>query len=181
MTAEDHRSRIPAPTPVTLPAARTAVLVLDLTAHGEPSPARQKYLERLGDFLDRARLGGVVLCFTGISIRPEEPVEEQLHRREDEPLFLPPAYDKFYGGEIARFLDDHDVTNVVITGAATNVAVMYTASAAVRHHHFTPYVPIDGAFVEDPYRHEYALYQLSVLPSPPRPVVFTMLEGLAFF
>ncbi|HUY06923.1 MAG TPA: isochorismatase family protein [Acidimicrobiales bacterium] len=173
-------SRIPVPTGATLPAATTAALVLDLTSHGPAAPERVSYLERVGNWLDYAREKGLPICYTGISLRMTEDADPLLRRRSDEPLWYPAAYDKFYGGEIVEFLTNHKTENIVILGSATNNCVMYTATTAARHHAYEIYVPIDGSYVEDPYRHEYALYQLSILPSAPKKVQFTTLDTTTF-
>ncbi len=180
MVTDSQQSRIPVPTSVELPASTTAVLVLDLTSHGPAADERARYLARVGDFLDYARSHRVPICFTGISLRMTEDADPLLRRREDEPLWYPAAYDKFFGGEILEFLDLHGALNIVILGSATNNCVMYTATTAARHHSYEIVVPIDGSYVEDPYRHEYALYQLSILPSAPKKIQFTTLETTTF-
>jgi hypothetical protein len=180
MSTEHVESRIPVPSAAELVSGETAVLVLDLTSHGPAAPERAAYLSRVGDFLDYARLNSVPICFTGISLRTSEDADPLLKRREDEPLWYPAAYDKFYGGEILEFLTENETKNIVILGSATNNCVMYTATTAARHHAYEIIVPIDGSYVEDPYRHEYALFQLSILPSAPKKIQFTTLASTKF-
>lgn len=180
MTTESEQSRIPVPTSAELVADKTAVLVLDLTSHGPAAEERASYLARVGDFLDYSRSKGVPICYTGISLRMTEDADPLLRRRTDEPLWYPAAYDKFFGGELLGFLDEHQSENIVILGSATNNCVMYTATTAARHHAYEIIVPIDGSYVEDPYRHEYALYQLSILPSAPKKIQFTTLATTTF-
>ena len=180
MSSEKIESRIPVPSGVDLVSDESAVLVLDLTSHGPTAQERADYLSRVGDFLDYARNNSVPICYTGISLRSTEDADPLLRRREDEPLWYPAAYDKFYGGELLGFLNDHGSQNIVILGSATNNCVMYTATTAARHHPYEIIVPIDGSYVEDPYRHEYALFQLSILPSAPKKVQFTTLATTKF-
>lgn len=180
MTTKSEQSRIPVPTSAELVAIKTAVLVLDLTSHGPPAQERAEYLARVADFLDYARSKGVPICYTGISLRMTEDADPLLRRRAEEPLWYPAAYDKFFGGEILGFLDEHHSENIVILGSATNNCVLYTATTAARHHPYEIIVPIDGSYVEDPYRHEYALYQLSILPSAPKKIQFTTLGATTF-
>lgn len=180
MVEQTQESRIPTPTTAELPSDRSAILVLDLTSHGPAAPERAAYLERVGEYLEYARSKNVPICYTGISLRVGEPADPALKRRDDEPLWYPEAYDKFYGGEIQAFLTEHGTENIVIMGSATNNCVMYSATTAARHLPYEIYVPIDGSYVEDPYRHEYALFQLSIIPSPPKKINFTTLEGTTF-
>lgn len=180
MTTQSTQSRIPTPSPVELAAKRSAILVLDLTSHGPAAPERAHYLACVGDYLDYGRSKEVPICYTGISLRATEDADPLLRRRPEEPLWFPAAYDKFFGGEILEFLAQHQTENIVILGSATNICVMYTATTAARHHPFEIVVPIDGSYVEDPYRHEYALYQLSILPSAPKKVHFSTMDTTTF-
>lgn len=180
MTVDTTSSRIPLPSKAELKSLTSAILVLDLTSHGAPDAERGEYLRRVGGFLDYARTKHVPICYTGISLRATEDADPLLGRRDDEPIWYPAAYDKFYGGEILAFLEQHGTESIVILGSATNNCVLYTATTAARHLPFEVIVPIDGSYVEDPYRHEYALYQLSVLPRPPKTVQFSTLATTTF-
>lgn len=178
---EAQQSRIPQPNPARLAAATTAVLVLDLTAPSEtPSPARQKFLADVGDFLERARGAEVPVIFTGTYSQRGAPADPILKRRELEPLCYPDGFDKFTGGELRRLLEERRAQNLVVTGASTNVCVMYTATTAARNYHYNVYIPLDGVYSEIAYHHEYALHQLSVLPTSATPVRFTTLSTIEF-
>jgi nicotinamidase-related amidase len=173
--------RIPAPSPARLPAADTAVLVLDVTA-AEPGShnAHNSILPALGPFLARARAAGVPIVFTGARTQLGRPVEPALGRREDEPLLYPDAFDKFKPGELLPVIEGYGATNLVVTGGAVNMAVMYTATAAARDHHLQVYIPLDGVYSHDAYRYEYGLYQLTILPGSTVAPRFTTLEEITF-
>jgi nicotinamidase-related amidase len=179
----ESTSRVPAPSPARIEAATAAVLVLDLTLFGGRSnPHHESILPQMAEFLDRARAAKVPIVFTGASTAEGQPVEPALRRREEEPVIYPGSYDKFRPGELRPLLDQHGVKEVVITGGAANMAVMYTATAAARDEHYQAYIPLDGVYTPDEYRYEYSLYQLTVLPGgslviPPR---FTTLRDISF-
>ena len=178
---ETEPSRVPPPSPARLEAATTAVLVLDLTAPREPPDAeRAKLLANLGAFLERARAAAVPIFFTGIVLQIGAPADPALERRESEPLQYPDGFDKFIGGGLQRWLEDRGTKTLVITGGATNVAVMYTATAALRSYHYQVVIPADGVYSPDAYRYEYALYQLTVLPGGTPPAQFTTLGMIEF-
>jgi nicotinamidase-related amidase len=61
-------------------------------------------------------------------------------------------------------LEPRAIDTLIITGSASNVAVLYTATAAARIHRYQVIVPVDGINARTEYAHEYSLYQLSVLP-----------------
>jgi nicotinamidase-related amidase len=168
---------------VALEAATAAVLVLDMTTYGGRSnPAHESILPQLAEFLDRARAAKVPIVFTGASTAEGQPVEEALKRREDEPLIYPGSYDKFRPGELRPILERHGVKEVVITGGAANMAVMYTATGAARDEHYQAYIALDGVYSHDDYRFEYAMYQLTILPGGNRVMLpkFTTLRDISF-
>src|SRR5205814_93233 len=130
-------------------------------------------------FYDRARAARVRIIHTGIVIRPDEPPEAGLGRREDEPLLYPDAYDKFMDERFRALVAEGGTRNLVITGGGINNAVMYTATGAARNHGYDVYIPYDGVY-GTPYAQEYAVHQLSQLPSIRHPVQFTTLSLITF-
>lgn len=176
-----QQSRIPEPHPARLEVATTAVLVLDLTTPATaPEPARQQFIADVGGFLEKARGAQVPVIFTGMYSQRDAAPEPLLERRETEPLLYPDGFDKFTGGELQRLLVERRVQNVVVTGASTNICVMYTATTAARIYHYNVYIPLDGVYSEIAYQHEYALHQLSVLPTSATPPRFTTLSMIEF-
>jgi len=159
----------PEPQGVTVSHAATAVLVLDLNARcQDPNEVCSKLMQPLGEFLDRVRVAAVPVIFSvSLSFKgtPMGEVAAPLNRWEDEPVLHPDAFDKFAGGELRQFLNDHDVENLVIVGSLTNVAVLYTATAAARVHRYNVIIPLDGVNAKTQYEHEYAIHQLSILPA----------------
>jgi nicotinamidase-related amidase len=177
----DPESRIPNPKAARLDARHGAVLVLDMTLYTSgPNPHHEPILAALAEFLERARQAHVPVIFTGARTQLGQPVEPALKRRPEEPLIYPDAFDKFKPGELRPLLDRHDVKELVITGGAVNMAVMYTATAAARDEHYQVYIPLDGVYAHDAYRYEYALYQLTVLPGATIPPRFTLLADIEF-
>jgi nicotinamidase-related amidase len=165
---EEKAPKKPEPTPVEASSRTAAVLVLDMSARCEdPELACHALLPGLAGFLEKARAARVPVIFSVSASQrgtPMERVAGPLQRREDEPVIYPDGFDKFAGGELQRLLESKGTKTLIITGSATNVAVMYTATAAARIHRYEVIVPVDGVNARSQYAHEYALYQLSVLP-----------------
>lgn len=110
-----------------------------------------------------------------------EKVAEPLQRREDEPIIYPDGFDKFTGGDLQRILEAAGIETLIITGSATNVAVLYTATVAARIHRYKVIVPVDGVNARSSYAHDYSLYQLSVLPGGVyQRIHFSTLAGISF-
>jgi nicotinamidase-related amidase len=170
---------------VCLDPADSAIAVLDLSVRcDDENQACHELLEEVGGFLDRARAARVPIIFTASHRArgtPEGEVAAGLRRQDGEPVIYPDAFDKFHSGELREFLAARNVVNLVVVGSATNNAVMYTASSAARVHRYNVIIPIDGVNSGNPYEHEYALHQLSVLPrGSATPVQFTALSMVTF-
>jgi nicotinamidase-related amidase len=182
---EEKQPKGPQAKPVAVDPQTTAVLVLDLSARCEdPKLTCAAILAPVAEFLERARVAGAPIVFT-ISASavgtPLDRVAAPLKRRKSEPVVHPDAFDKFHGGEIKRILDEWGVKTVIVVGSATNVAVLYTATGAARIHRYDVIVPVDGVNARTAYAHEYALYQLSVLPAGVhRRFRFTTLSSTSF-
>jgi nicotinamidase-related amidase len=166
--AKEKPPKRPEPGPVEANSRTTAVLVLDMSARCEdPELTCHALLPGLAGFLEKARAAGVEIIFSVSASQrgtPMEKVASPLGRRESEPIVYPDGFDKFTGGELQRILEQKGAKCLIILGSATNVAVLYTATTAARIHRYEVVVPVDGVNARTQYAHEYALYQLSVLP-----------------
>ena len=126
----------PEPKPLTLESKSTAILVLDLNARcDDPKQVCSKITAPLGDFLDKARAAAVPIIYTVSAAAKGQPIGElaaPLRRKENETVIYPDAFDKFFGGELQTFLKDKGAKTLIITGSATNNAVLHTATTAAR-------------------------------------------------
>ena len=57
---------------------------------------------------------------------------------------------------------------MIVCGASSNQAVMYTATAAVRPFGYDCVIPVDGLIARGDYEHEFTLHQFTILPAAPR-------------
>ncbi|MGH7767136.1 MAG: cysteine hydrolase family protein, partial [Candidatus Binatia bacterium] len=167
-TAKEKTPKQPEPRPVEVDRQTTGVLVLDMSARCEdPESTCHPLLPGVAAFLDAARAAAAPIIFSVSASQrgtPMERVAAPLQRRDTEPVIYPDGFDKFTGGELQRMLEQKAVKSLIILGSATNVAVLYTATTAARIHRYEVIVPVDGVNARSEYAHEYALYQLSVLP-----------------
>src|SRR6476620_7242211 len=166
--AEEGPNR-PEPKPVMLDSKSTAILVLDLNARcDDPKQVCSKITATLGDFLDKARTAAVPIIYTVSAAAKGTPIGElaaPLRRKESESVIYPDAFDKFFGGELQAFLKDKGAKTLIITGSATNNAVLYTATTAARMYRYNIVIPMEGVNASTRYEQEYAIHQFTVLPS----------------
>lgn len=186
MVSKEEWPNLPEPQPVILPRRSTAVLVLDMNRECEDPHAEVHHdlLNRIASFLDRVRQGRLPIVFT-ISLMnkggPLGEVASPLKRRAEDSVLHPDGFDKFTGGELERLLRGYGTEHLIIVGRSTNVAVMYTATAAARVHKFHAVVPMDGVAARRDYENHYALHQLSIIPrSVIVPITFSLLDQITF-
>jgi nicotinamidase-related amidase len=139
----------PNPTPITLHPRSTAVVVLDMSTRcHDPKECCSKLLQPLGEFVERVRSFQVPIIFTvsasakGTAMGEVAPA---LKRRASEPVLYPDAFDKFTGGELLECLNRWGAKTLIVIGSSTNIAVLYTCSAAARVHNFEIVLPLDGS------------------------------------
>lgn len=158
----------PEPVSVTVDPKTTALLVLDLNARCEnPEEPCHQLVEPVGQFLARAREVQMAIIYTAASRYEGTPSARMPHafaQRDDEPVIFPAAFDKFYGGELQSFLSVRGARTLIVTGASSNQAVLYTATAAVRPFGYDVIIPVDGMVARGDYEHEFTLHQFTILP-----------------
>ena len=159
----------PNPIDVTVDAKTTGLLVLDLNARCEdPKEPCHKLVEPVGKFLLRAREAGIFIVYTVADRYQGTPLGKMpkaFAQKDSEPVIFPAAFDKFYGGELQPLLQAHGIKTLIVTGAASNQAVLYTATAAVRPFGYDVIIPTDGLVARGDYEHEYTLHQFTILPA----------------
>ncbi len=158
----------PTPVEVTVDAKTTGLLVLDLNARCEDSKEPcHKLVEPVARFLTRAREAGIFIAYTAADRYEGTPLERMptaFQHREDEPVIFPAAFDKFYGGQLHHLLTARDLKTLIVAGASSNQAVLYTATAAVRPFGFDVIIPVDGIIARGDYEQEFTLHQFTILP-----------------
>ena len=159
----------PSPIDVTVDAKTTGLLVLDLNARCEdPKEPCHKLVEPVAKFLPRAREAGIFIVYTVADRYQETPLGKMpkaFAQKDSEPVIFPAAFDKFYGGELHHLLTARGLKTLIVTGASSNQAVLYTATAAVRPFGYEVIIPIDGLIARGDYEHEYTLHQFTILPA----------------
>ena len=134
--------------------------------------------------LERARAAGTLIAFTiphPWKGKPHGQVYSGFERRPCEPVFFPPSFDKFAGGELQSLLSLYDIKTLILTGGKANMAILYTATTAVRPYKYDIVLPVDGIAATTDYEKEYTLYQFRAYPGGyPKRFTFTKLDMISF-
>jgi nicotinamidase-related amidase len=184
LAAQEGPNR-PEAKPLTLDGKTTAVMVLDLNARcHDAAQVCSKITVAIGEFLEKARAAAVPIIYSVSASAKGKPIGEvasPLKRKESEPVIYPDGFDKFNGGELEKFLKEKGAKTVIVTGASTNSAVLYTATTAARMHRYNVVVPMDGVAATSKYEQEYSFHQFTVLPSDAhKQFQFTNLRMITF-
>lgn len=176
---------VPRSTEVTLPADRTAVLVIDMqNDFVAPDGAlrvedAEGTVPTIAAVLERARAVGARVAYTQDWHPPGDPefdhwpqhvvmgtwgaeIVPELAPRDGERVLRKPRYDGFYGTQLDHLLRLWGVTHVVILGTVANICVLHTAgSAALRWFDVT--VVEDGISAITPFDLHATLRQVTFL------------------
>jgi nicotinamidase-related amidase len=168
-TLEAGTPNKPEPKAMTLKASSTGVAVLDMHARAEePGTISNKLLPGLSLFLDRGRKSRVPIIYTTSLVErdgPHDRIARPLNRLETEPVIYPDSFDKFISGELHQYLQSKGVQSLIVVGAATTFAVLYTVTAAARVYKYNVVIPMDGVLARTRYEQEYSFHQMTILPS----------------
>src|SRR5262245_11489899 len=175
----------PEPMPLTLDSKSTAILVLDLNARcDDPKQVCSKIVAPVGDFLDKARSASVPIIYTVSASAKGKPIGElaaPLKRKEGETIIYPDGFDKFMGGELQTLLKEKGTKTLIITGASTNAAVLYSSTTAARLYRYNIILPMDGVIADRKYEQEYSFHQFTVLTGEAnKQFQFTILSMVTF-
>lgn len=143
----------------------TALLVLDieeLTCNEKSRPRCLKIVPGIAAFLAKARSAGMPVAHSLTRRGTPETILPPVQPKKGEPVFQA-SVDKFVGTELEQFLTSKGVKTVIVTGTASNGAVLHTAvGAAIRG--FDVVVPVDGMSGASLYEEQYTVYHIAAAP-----------------
>lgn len=184
---------------VSLPARRTAVVVVDMQndfAHPNGrlfAPAARDIIPRIAALLEKARRSGVRVVYTQDTHYRDDPVEfpiwgehvvkgswgwqivDELKPREGDVVVEKMRYDAFFGTPLDHVLRMYGVQHLVVTGTVANICVLHTVASA-RLRLYDVVVPIDAIAALNEFDYAAALRQMDFLYR----VTLTKTEGVEF-
>jgi nicotinamidase-related amidase len=154
-TIVDKWASVPAPPapalkPVTVNPQTTALLMLDfMNQNCGKRPACVATLPTMKKLLTEARAARMPVIYSITPNTTTADVMADVAPLPDEP-WVQAGPDKFLNTDLAKILKDKGVQTVIVTGTASNGAVLFTgAGAAFRG--MNVIVPVDGMSAVDPY------------------------------
>ncbi|MFU8889361.1 MAG: cysteine hydrolase family protein [Trueperaceae bacterium] len=176
---------IPVDERVRLPAARTAVVVVDMQndfAHPRGAlygEAAERAIPRIAEVVARARAAGARVVYTQDWHGEDDPefavwgeharagswgaqIVDALAPHDGDEVIRKLRYDAFYGTPLDHRLRVLGIDELVVVGTVANICVLHTAgSAALRHYGVT--LVEDAVAALDPFDHAATLRQVTFL------------------
>jgi len=162
----DSVKALPAPAlkPVTVDAKTTALVIFDMTNQfcGPRYTRCPQIVPTVKKLLTEARAKGALVVYTSIPNVGKTEVVKDLEPAATDP-FIQSFLDKFLNSDLEKTLKDKGVTTVIMTGLASNGAILYTASEAAQKG-FNIVVPIDAITAITRYAEQFTVWQLGNAP-----------------
>ena len=171
----------PALKPVTVDPKTTALLVLDMM---NQYCGPQRYTRCPGmiptvkKLLTEARAKGAMVVYTSIPQFAKTDVVKDLAPSGNEP-FVQSFLDKFLNSDLEKTLKEKGITTVIMTGLASNGAILYTSSEAAQKG-FSIVVPVDAITAITPYAEQFSVWQFGNAPIISAKITLTKSDMIKF-
>jgi nicotinamidase-related amidase len=159
--------------------AGTALLLLDFEDRTvAPRPRAKATLPRVRRLLDLARGSGLLVAYSNTGAGSPATILPELEPLPGEHV-VKASVDKFFGTDLEAYLKGKGIKQVIITGIATEGAVLGTSiGASLRG--FKVIVPVDGTASSDPYAEQYVAWHLLNAPGVRGNVTLTRSDMIGF-
>jgi nicotinamidase-related amidase len=174
--------------PVTIDAVNTALLILDFNGAQDPTkgPCNAKTKPRclvsvpkVQKLIADARAKGVFVVYSlGGSGTPQD-IATDIAPLANDPV-VKSGPNKFVGTNLDKLLDDKCIKTVIVTGTASEGAVLDTATDAALRKGMNIVVPVDGMSSTDLYAEQYVAWHLTHAPGVSAKVTLTKINMIKF-
>ena len=165
--------------PVTIDPKTTALLMLDfMNQNCGKRPRCLDTIPAMKKLLTEARAHKVPVVYSIIANSTPADVIKDVAPAADEPHVLS-GPDKFLRTDLEKILKDKGITTVIVTGTASNGAVLYTASGAV-FRGMNVIVPVDGLSAAEAYADLASVFMFMNAPQVSAKTTLTKTEMINF-
>jgi nicotinamidase-related amidase len=167
--------------PVTVDAKTTALLAFDIVKpfcnaqHYAGCPAMVPTVKKL---VTEARAKGVTIVYTSVPPVPKTAIVDELTPAASDP-FVQSWTDKFLDTDLEKILKDHGISTLIVTGLASNGAVLETASEAALKN-FKVVVALDATTATSTYAEQFVAWQLANGPIISKNITLTASDMIKY-
>jgi nicotinamidase-related amidase len=164
---------------VTVDPKTTALLMLDfMNQNCGKRPACVASIPAVKKLLTAARAAKASVIYSIIGNSTTADVIKDVAPMADEP-HVQAGPDKFLNTDLAKILKDKGIQTVIVTGTASNGAVLFTAAGAAMRG-LKVIVPIDGMSAADPYADLSTAYTFATAPLVSAKSTLTKIDMIKF-
>jgi nicotinamidase-related amidase len=172
---------------VTLDPKSSALLLLDFNGHEEASsgpcnkttkPRCLASIPRIKELLDKARAAGVLVVYSLSSNGTPGDIQPEIAPAAGDPV-VKSGPDKFIQTDLRDLLALRGVKTVVVTGTASEGAVLDTGTDAALHG-MNIVVPVDGMSSTELYAEQYVAWHLTHAPGVTQKTTLTRMDMIGF-
>jgi nicotinamidase-related amidase len=165
--------------PVIVDPKTTALLMLDFMYQNcGKRPRCITSIPAVEKLLDEARAAKVMVVYAIITGTTTADVIKEVAPTVDEPWIRSGA-DKFINTDLEKMLKDKGIQTVIVTGTASNAAVLFTAAGAAQRG-MNAIVPVDGMSGIDAYADLTTAYMIATAPVISAKSILTKIDMIKF-
>ncbi|MFT4181254.1 MAG: isochorismatase family protein [Rhizobium sp.] len=179
----------PAPSlkPVTVDLKTTALLLLDFNGAQDPAkgpcnkntkPRCLASLPKVKSLLDAARAKDVFVVYSLAGAGEPQDIATVLAPLASDPI-VKSGPDKFIGTNLRSILADKGIKTVIVTGTASEGAVLDTATDAALNG-MNIILPVDGMSSTEPYGEQYVAWHMVNAPGVAQKTTLTRIDMIKF-
>lgn len=177
----------PALKPVDVKASETALLLLDFNGAQNPEkgPCNTKTKERciaslpkVEKLMKEARASGVSVVYSITGGATAGDIATVLAPKEGDPVVQSGA-NKFINTDLEKILKDKGIKTVIVTGTASEGAVLNTAAYAALKG-MNVILPVDGMSSANPYAEQYVVWHFANAPGVSAKTTLTAIDEIKF-
>jgi nicotinamidase-related amidase len=128
--------------------------------------------------LDKARAKGVLVVYSIILHHAPSDIRPEVAPMPDEPI-VSSGPNKFLNTDLRDILEKKGIKTIIVTGTASEGAVLNTASDAV-FHGMNVVIPVDGMSSTELYAEQYVAWHMTHAPFVAAKTTLTTLDRLEF-
>ncbi len=136
-------------------------------------------LPRVRAVLDKARANGVFVVYSVTTSTTPQDIRAEVAPAPGEAI-VKSGPDKFFHTNLEELLAGKGIKRVIVTGTASEGAVLMTASIAAIHLGLNVVLPVDGMSSTDPWGEKYVAWHMTHAPGLAPKTVLTTLAELQF-
>lgn len=173
--------------PVAVDTSDTALLLLDFNGAQDPSkgPCNTKNKPRciaslpmVEKLMEEARKSGVPVVYSITGGAAKSDIASALAPDADDPIVQSGA-NKFINTDLEKILTDKHIKTVIVTGTASEGAVLNTAAYAALKG-MNVILPVDGMSSTDPYAEQYVAWHFANAPGVSAKTTLTTIDDISF-